>query len=157
MLCYKKVNDGVAWILTIIDVYSTFGWALPLRKKTGKEVVENLEKSIFRHIGPPKIIQCDNGKKFCNSEMDRLAKEFNIIVKHSRPRHPQSNGEIERFNQTLTRYLQRLVFDVDDKEQDHEKNKVWLKFLNKILFCTKKQNIVPQKILLQIVFKFPRF
>jgi transposase InsO family protein len=105
MTCYKEVNDEFAWILIIIDVYSKFGWAFPLRKKTGKEVVENLEYLFCRHTGPPKIIQCDNGKEFCNSEMDRLAEEFQITVKHSRPRHPQSNGQIERFNQTLTRYL----------------------------------------------------
>jgi transposase InsO family protein len=70
--------------------------------------------------------------------MDRLAEEFQIAVKHSRPRHSQSNEQLERFNLTLTRYLQRSVFDVDDKKQRHEKNKVWLKFLSKILFLYNK-------------------
>jgi transposase InsO family protein len=101
---YEKTNCGHKWLLTIIDVHSKYSWVFPLKTKTGKEVVEKLEDLFHLYTGPPKIIQCDNGKEFCNSHMLQMAEEFKIVLKHSRPRHPQANGQIERFNQTLTRY-----------------------------------------------------
>lgn len=103
------------------------------------------------HTGPLKILQCDNGKEFVNSDMDRLANEFNITIRHSRPRRPQSNGQIERFNQTLTRYLQRLVFYVDDKDQGSEKNKVWLPHLNKVVYLMNRtENCATKKTPLRL-------
>jgi transposase InsO family protein len=77
--------------------------------------------------------------------MDRLSNELKITVRHSRPRHPQANCQIERFNQTLTRYLQKLVFDVDNKDQVSEKNKVWLPHLNKVQYLRIGRNTAQQK------------
>jgi hypothetical protein len=49
--------------------------------------------------GAPCILQSDNGKEFTNSlvyNMKILWPELKII--HGRPRHPQSQGSIERSN-----------------------------------------------------------
>jgi Integrase core domain len=43
------------------------------------------------------------GKVLLESELDRLG----IVVKHSTPNHPQTCGKVERFHQTLKRYLAR--------------------------------------------------
>ena len=35
---------GFKFILTIVDVFSKFGWAIPLRTKTGQEMTETFQK-----------------------------------------------------------------------------------------------------------------
>lgn len=128
---YKDTNKGYAWILTIIDVYSKWAWAFPIFKKSGVEVSETLEALFYRHTGPPVILQTDNGKEFINKEMHSLCERFKIAYKHSRPRHPQSNGQVERFNQTLTRYLQKYIFEEEIQEKA---TKNWIKHLDIVLY-----------------------
>ncbi|KAF9761541.1 SCAN domain-containing protein 3 [Nosema granulosis] len=74
---YKEANGQYVWILTVIDVYSKFAWAFPLVTKSAKEVVETLE-DLFLMIGPPLILQSDNGKEFVNKEMTKLCETFLI-------------------------------------------------------------------------------
>jgi hypothetical protein len=47
MTRYKASNDSYGWILRIIDVYSKFAWAFPMKNKSGAEVVKNLKLSIL--------------------------------------------------------------------------------------------------------------
>ncbi|KAF9761457.1 Gag-Pro-Pol polyprotein [Nosema granulosis] len=128
---YKEANGQYAWILTVIDVYSKFAWAFPLVGKSAKEVVETLE-DLFLMIGPPQILQSDYGKEFVNKEMTKLCEKFLIKIIYSRPRHTQSQGQVERFNQTLTRSLQKFVF-IEEKA-DVAKGKEWKKHLKKIVY-----------------------
>ncbi len=149
---YKSSNSGYAWILTIIDVYSKFGWAFPLKAKSGMDVSSTLS-SLFFMLGPPQIFQSDNGEEFINKEMDALIKEFDISFLHSRPRHPQTQGQVERFNQTLTRSLQKFIYE--ESEGHIEGDKVWTKYLSRVVYmynlakhsATRK---TPFKLFLQI-------
>jgi len=38
MQAFSKFNRGASYLLTVIDVFSKFGWMLPLKDKTGKSV-----------------------------------------------------------------------------------------------------------------------
>ena len=38
MQAFSKDNDGVRYILSVIDVFSKYGWMIPLKTKTGVEV-----------------------------------------------------------------------------------------------------------------------
>jgi transposase InsO family protein len=63
-----------------------------MKNKSGAEVVKNLKFLFYNLTKPPKILQSDNGKEFCNSLMDELVKELEITFKHPRVRHPQAIG-----------------------------------------------------------------
>ncbi|KAF9752809.1 Gag-Pol polyprotein [Nosema granulosis] len=128
---YKDSNDQFSWILTIIDVYSKYAWAFPLLSKTSSEISKTLE-SLFYMLGPPQILQSDNGKEFINADMKGLCDRFSISYKHSSPRHPQSQGQVERFNQTLTRYLQKHVFQ--EEMAENVSGKQWKKHLLKVVY-----------------------
>jgi transposase InsO family protein len=86
MTRYKASNDDYGWMLTIIDVYSNFVWAFPMKNKSDAEVVKNITFLFYKLTGTPKILQSDNSKEFCKFLMDELIKEFKITFKHSRPR-----------------------------------------------------------------------
>jgi len=43
MRALSKFNNGVKYLLTVIDVFSKYGWMKPLKSKTGLEVANALE------------------------------------------------------------------------------------------------------------------
>ncbi|KAF9758224.1 SCAN domain-containing protein 3, partial [Nosema granulosis] len=104
---------------------------LPLHNKSGVEVSETLKSLFLRHTGRPGILQRDNGKEFINKEMKELF-IFCISFKHSRSRSPKANEQIERFNQTLTRSLQKYIFEAE--ETNNASTKYWIKHLDKVLY-----------------------
>jgi len=111
---FNNCNNGNKWLLTVIDIYSKFGFARSLKQKSGNEVERELRK-LFYQIGPCKILQSDNGTEFKNSKIANLCSEFNIKHIFGRPNHPKSQGQVERFNQTITRSISKMLFNEDEK------------------------------------------
>jgi len=62
MQAFSKYNNGVKYLLTVIDVLSKYGWMEPLKNKTGLEVANALEK-IFKERKPDKL-WVDMGENF---------------------------------------------------------------------------------------------
>lgn len=121
---YESENDGFKFLLNVIDVYSKFAFSIPLKNKSGEAVLREMER-LCLNFGFPKILQCDNGKEFINKNILEFWEQNKVIVKRSRPRHPQTNGQVERFNQTLTRWLSKNVSG---------DNKRYINNLQKIVF-----------------------
>jgi len=57
MQSFSKFNRGAKYLLTVIDVFSKFGWMLPLKDKTGVSVANAL-KEIFKQRKPEKLWTC---------------------------------------------------------------------------------------------------
>ena len=53
MQAFSKFNRGVKYLLAVIDIFSKYGWLIPLKDKTGKSVAEAL-KIIFKERKPKK-------------------------------------------------------------------------------------------------------
>ena len=49
----------------IIDVFSKYGWAVPLKTKTGVEITKAFQ-GFWRKQAPPQNLWTDNGKEFYN-------------------------------------------------------------------------------------------
>ena len=125
MIEFKNENEGYQHILNIVDVYSSFTMAVKLKTKTAVEVIGNL-KNVCMLYGFPKILQYDNGKEFVNSEMENFLNEYKITKKNSRPRNPQTNGQVELNNQTLIRWIQKRLYE--------EKDIVWIKYIDEVKY-----------------------
>lgn len=102
-------KNGFKYILTIIDHYTRYARAYPLKSKTGKETARRLRMAIEEEGDSPLTILSDNGLEFVNPETKRMAEEFKIVWKHSSPYHPTTTGSVERFNQTLIQKLRKLT------------------------------------------------
>jgi len=63
-----KINRGYKYILTVIDCFSRKAAAVPLNRKTGKDVTFAFAKVFAEMGGKPKYLQCDQGKEFFNME-----------------------------------------------------------------------------------------
>lgn len=106
---YAKVNKGNRYILTIIDTLSKYAWSVPVKRKTGKEMVQAM-LSIFKSSGRvPKNIQSDNGKEFYNKNFQTLMSKYNI--NHYSTFSPIKASIIERFNRTMkTRLWKKMHY-----------------------------------------------
>ena len=70
MIPWARENAGNRYILMVIDIFSRYGWARPLKRKTPSEVVNAL-KSVFATSGrkPLMYLQTDQGKEFENKQV----------------------------------------------------------------------------------------
>ena len=102
-------SNGYKYILTAIDLFSKYAWAEPLKNKNNKTVLDGFKKIIKRMKKKPRSIRSDNGSEFINDSFKKYLKNKNITQVLSKPSTPQSNGQIERFNQILKRMLSKLM------------------------------------------------
>ena len=61
-------------------------------------------------FGLPHILQCDNGTELKDTVL-LLLKKYGIKVLNGRPRHPQTQGLVEKHNSTLKQKLQAWIQD----------------------------------------------
>ncbi len=95
---FEKVNSGNRYIMTVVDVFSRFGYARALKRKTGPLVAEALQ-SIFNMGRVPNYLQTDQGLEFYNAPVKNLLKEYNVELFSIYSQHKAAL--VERFNRTL--------------------------------------------------------
>ena len=72
----KTVNDGMIFLLTVIDVFTKVAWCVPLKNKSAASLVTAL-KSTFTE-GWSKTLQTDQGLEFLNRSVQALLKKYGI-------------------------------------------------------------------------------
>lgn len=78
-----------------------------LAELTGRAVAIELEAAMtLCGAIMPRIVH-DHGSEFCNTELRAVIKAHDLLDIRTRARHPESNGIVERFNDTVRR-------DIDD-------------------------------------------
>jgi transposase InsO family protein len=100
----SKHNSGNNFILTVIDIFSRYAWAQPLKTKEGKGVAKAFQ-TIFREGRIPKRIQSDQGKEFENQHVTRLFERHDIELFSVKSAYKAAL--VERFNRTLKNRLWR--------------------------------------------------
>lgn len=108
---WRLADGSDVEILDLIDDHSRLLLAADaFRTVKGGDVVRTFLAATESH-GAPAGLLTDNGAVFAGrprggkvrleSELERLG----VVAKHSTPNHPQTCGKVERFHQTLKRYL----------------------------------------------------
>jgi len=78
MKMFRRKNKFTNYILTVIDCFSKYGWAVPIKKKTGNEITLAFEK-LFKESGRiPTKMQTDHGTEFINRTTQNLFKKLGI-------------------------------------------------------------------------------
>ena len=115
-----KTKSGNKFLLTIMCSSTRFPEAIPLRNIKTKTVVKALVK-FFTLFGLPKSIQSDQGSNFMSGLFQQVMKELNIKQFKSSPYHPESQGALERFHQTLKTMIRTFCseFGMDWDEGIH--------------------------------------
>uniref|UniRef100_V5FZT0 Uncharacterized transposon-derived protein F54H12.3 n=1 Tax=Anoplophora glabripennis TaxID=217634 RepID=V5FZT0_ANOGL len=99
MIPYAKVNKGYRYILIVINVFSKFVWAEPVKRKTAIEVSNAMAKILSQMKYMPHNCQTDLGKEFYNKEFNNLMTQFKI--NHYSTYSNLKASVVERVNRTL--------------------------------------------------------
>ncbi|CAF2396358.1 unnamed protein product [Rotaria sp. Silwood2] len=106
----QSCPDGpFKFILNYQDHFTKFCILRSLKTKTAAEVAYHL-LDIFTTFGAPAILQSDNGREFVAKVINELAEMWTgLRIVHGRPRHPQSQGSVERSNQDTKQLLEAKI------------------------------------------------
>ena len=107
-----KTKPGHEYLLTIMCASTRFPEAIPLRNIKTKNIVRALEK-FFTFVGLPKSVQSDQGSNFKSGIFLQVMHELGITQYKSSHYHPESQGALERFHQTLKNMIRSYCFDTE--------------------------------------------
>ncbi|XP_062703979.1 uncharacterized protein K02A2.6-like [Aedes albopictus] len=102
-LDYAGPLDGM-YYLVIVDSYTKWPEIFQTGHTTAAVTIRFLQET-FARFGIPETIVTDNGKQFCSGEFKKMCEQLGIVHIRTAPYHPQSNGQAERFVDTLKRSL----------------------------------------------------
>ncbi len=149
--------DGIKrYIYTALDVRTRFAFAYAYKTHSSAHASDFLGK--FLNVVPFTIkrIQTDNGSEFAKY-FELACSGKGLIHYFNYPRHPQSNGHLERFNRTIQEQFVSDYIDSIDEPEDF--NSALMKYL--IWYNTEKPhrgigNLPPLKYYLNNYFKPPQ-
>ena len=87
-----------------------FPQAIPLRKITAPVIIKALTK-LFSLFGLPRVVQTDQGTNFMSKVFEQVMKQLDISHCPSSAYHPESQGALERFHQTLKSMLRTYCLE----------------------------------------------
>lgn len=123
-----KGKAGHQYIFTIMCATTRFVEAIPLRTLRAKVVVKELLK-FCTTFGLPRIIQSDQGSNFTSKVFRQALGMLGIGHQMSSAYHPESQGALERFHQTLKAMLRRYCI---------ETGRDWAEGLPYLMFATRE-------------------
>ena len=102
MQAFSKFNRGIKYLLAIIDVFSKYGWLVPLKDKTSKSVASAL-KTIFTERQPKKM-WVDKGKEFYNENVKSLVELYST-------ENEENSSVVERWIRTMKERMWKYFTD----------------------------------------------
>ena len=118
----SSYNAGFSYILTCIDVFSRYAFAVPIKDKRGITVAAAFEKIFAERV--PNMLQTDRGLEFLNAQVQDVFRKHNIHHYFSLNDDIKA-ALVERFNRTLKSRLYRYM--------THHRTSRWIDALNDIV------------------------
>lgn len=126
-----KSSRGHRYILVVCDYATRYPEAFPMKFIDATSVAEELLK-MFTRVGIPEEILTDQGTNFTSQLLAELYNMLHVRSIRTTPYHPQTDGLVERFNQTLKGMLRKAA---------KEEGKDWDTLIPYLLFAYRE---VPQ-------------
>jgi len=99
MIEFQHVNDGYRYLLTVIDLFSRYAWARPIRTKSAQDVTRAFRDILAQNNRKPKKLQTDNGREFENAPFQLMLADNDIGFFTISSAYKAA--VVERFNRTL--------------------------------------------------------
>ena len=97
--------------MVFIDYLTKWVEAFPLKDQTALTVTRTLVEEVITRHGRPREILSDRGPNFLSKLMDALFKLLKVKKINTTAYHPQTDGLVERFHQTLMDMLSKVTGD----------------------------------------------
>ena len=99
------------YIVTMMDVYSRYLIATPVRNHRVSTVSRCLYESVVAYFGAPRSILSDRGTESTGMVWESLAQMLGAKIRLTSPYYPQGNSVIERSHRTLSNMLRTMLLE----------------------------------------------
>ena len=99
------------YIVTMMDVYSRYLIASPVKNHKASTVSRCLYESVVAYFGAPRSILSDRGAEFTGMIWESLTQMLGAKIKLTSPYYPQGNSVIERSHRTLSNMLRTMLLE----------------------------------------------
>lgn len=106
-----KTVRGNQYLLIISDRFTKLTKSVPLKSISAAEVAKAFVNEWVFNYGPPKELISDNGKCFTAKFFQDVCRILNIQNSFTTTYHPQTNGQVERYNRTLKAAIRSYLND----------------------------------------------
>ncbi|GBO38356.1 Transposon Tf2-6 polyprotein [Araneus ventricosus] len=131
---FNYYNSTKKFLHIVIDHATRHVWAFP-SKNENSETYINILKQIFQIQVPVKLLT-DRNAAFTSSRFKKFLRNYNVKHLLTTAHHPQTNGKVERVNQSLVTRLKCKVNSTSTKVP-------WTKLLESV---TNEYNLTPYSI-----------
>ena len=101
------------------DHFSKYVIANVVKDQTARTTAKTLRSGYFRLFGAPAYLVRDQGKAFTGHLITNLCELYGVQKLRTSPYHAQTNGQVERMNQTIIRMIGKLEQDKKARSSEH--------------------------------------
>ena len=98
-------------VMVMQDHFSKYVVAYVVKDQMARTAVEMLRNGYFGLFGAPAYLVSDQGKAFTGHLISNLCVLYGVQKLRTLPYHAQTNGQVERMNQTIIRMIGKLEED----------------------------------------------
>lgn len=99
------------YVLAFTDRFSKVVRCVALRKVDAVSVASAQVEVWVASYGPPDVLLSDQGSQFMSKFFLAVCRTLGIEKRESTPYHPQTNGQVERYNRTIVKQIRHYVAD----------------------------------------------
>ena len=97
------------FILVVSDYFTKWTESYPIPNQEATAVAEKLVSEFICRFGVPRQLHSDQGTNFESKVFAEVCRLLDIEKTRTTPLHPQSDGQVDRFNRTLTEMLRGKI------------------------------------------------
>ena len=120
-----KGDPNFKYVAVITCAFTKWTEVIPITDKEAPTVAKAVFEEWICRRGVMQQLVSDGGKEFANHILDELCKLMNIKKHVVTPYHPMANGQVERFNRDMKKYLLTMLEDTSD----------WVQYLKPLQFA----------------------
>ena len=102
-------SNGYSYMLTVIDRYTRYLSAIPMKDATTLSVIEAFMHGYISHFGVPNVLTTDRAAQFESALFSQLLQFLGCQRNRTTSYHPQSNGLVENAHRRLKAALRMQI------------------------------------------------
>ena len=103
---FSKWNKGIKYLLTVIDVFSKYGWIVALKDKKTESVSSAFDEIFKKSKRKPEKLWSDKGSEFISKHFKDFLKTHHITLYHTE--NEEKSSIVERRNKTMKNKMWRM-------------------------------------------------
>lgn len=116
---FHRTPEGYTHICVAVEAFSSWPCIIPLKSEKAADIAEALVTHVFSIFGAPTAVKTDQGKPLISALMKEIMAIYGIRDTQTTKGHPQGNGKVERFIETLKLHLGMMINEMQDDWPKH--------------------------------------